>query len=627
MQMAHLRPALLLGCVIPLLLISIAAAFPGFFDYFETRLGDLYFASKRESPALPTVAIVGFDDDTLEHFDWRARLDHRHHAKLVRQLQKMGARTVAFDFAFLRPDATDIKQHDVFAKACSGYGKVVIGAIVTESANDTLGPVKEPIPQLVNAVNGLGILFHPLDTDSVIRRATLRFPSGKRTFNALALQAFLTAEELKAEDIKTIGNIVEITYGADKMPIDVSDEGTILISYAGPAGTVDTYSYVNVLKGEVPKDAFRDRVVFVGPTAKIFQDYRQVPTFSKGIGVASTMTGVEIHANTYITLAEGLNGRGFLHKMAPYGVAGITMGCALLTALSCAFLEIYLSWIVLLSLLPAYFILSHYFLLVQQRVLPPFILPCAAIVLSYLAVLIHRYLEERRRRRHVRSMFEHFVPTHVVARLEKDPELLQAPGRERELSVLFSDIRSFTSISEKIGAEKTVRMLNRYFEVMTEVILKHDGMVDKFIGDAILAVFGEPVSKGNHAQQAVMAALDMRKALEELNKDEEFRALIDEPNGLDSGIAINTGPMFVGNLGALKRKDYTVIGDAVNLCSRLEGLARDENPRVIISEYTFEETKKLIDVKSLGEVTVKGKSVPVVAYGVLGAARLEEAAE
>ena len=175
--------------------------------------------------------------------------------------------------------------------------------------------------------------------------------------------------------------------------------------------------------------------------------------------------------------------------------------------------------------------------------------------------------------------------------------------------------------------KKTVRILNRYFEVMTEVILKHDGMVDKFIGDAILAVFGEPVSKGNHAEQAVQAALEMRQALATLNEDDEFRELLGAPEGLDSGIAVNTGPMFVGNLGALKRKDYTVIGDAVNLCSRLEGLAKGKNPRVIISESTYEETKKIIEAKSLGEVTVKGKSVPVVAYGVLGFAHHEEAAE
>ena len=627
MKATHLRVTLFLGCVIPFVLVFLTHSFPGFFQYFETRLGDLYFASNRDAPALNTVAIVGFDDKTLEHFDWRALLDHRVHAKLVRKLKKAGARAVAFDFAFLRPHATDHKQHQIFALACRDFGKVVIGAIMTETEDGSLGPVKKPIDVLDSSVDAVGILFHPLDTDSVIRQAKLRFSSGKDTYNALALQAFLTAEGLSTKDVTSKNGKLEVKYGADNLPIELSDEGTILISYAGPAGTVATYSYLDVLEGKIPDGALRDRVVFVGPTAKIFQDYRQVPTFSQGIGVASTMTGVEIHANTYITLAEGLNGQGFLHRLSPKGVALLTLACGLLTALPSAFLEIYLGWIVLVILLPTYFILSHFFFLVQMRVLPPFILPCAAIIFTYLAVLIQRYLEERRRRKRVRSMFEHFVPTHVVARLEKDPQLLQAPGMERELSVLFSDIRDFTAIAERLGAEKTVRVLNRYFEVMTEVILKHDGMVDKFIGDAILAVFGEPVSQGNHAQQAVQAALEMRQALEILNDDDEFRQLLGAPDGLDSGIAINTGSMFVGNLGALKRKDYTVIGDAVNLCSRLEGLAKGDNPRLIISETTFAATKKMIEAKSLGEVTVKGKSLPVVAYGVLGPARNEEAAE
>ena len=203
MKSAHLKAALFLGCAIPFLLIALTYSFPGFFQYFETRLGDLYFASKRDSPALGTVAIVGFDDKTLEYYDWRARLDHRIHARLVRALQKAGARAVAFDFAFLRPDGKDPEQHKVFAKACRDFGKVVIGAIVTETDEEVLGPVKKPIEELSNSVNALGILFHPLDTDSVIRRATLRFPSGKECFNALALQAFLTSEGLSPDSVKS----------------------------------------------------------------------------------------------------------------------------------------------------------------------------------------------------------------------------------------------------------------------------------------------------------------------------------------------------------------------------------------------------------------------------------------
>ena len=231
---------------------------------------------------------------------------------------------------------------------------------------------------------------------------------------------------------------LEIKYGADVLPIELSNEGSILISYAGPAGTVSSYSYIDVLQGKLPEGALRDRVVFVGPTAKIFQDYRQVPTFSQGIGVASTMTGVEIHANTYITLAEGLNGQGFLRRLSHRGVVLLTMTCGLLTALPCAFLEIYLGWIVLVILLPAYFLLSNYFFLVKMRLLPPFILPCAAIVMTYLAVLIHRYLDERRRRRRVPLDVRAFRTNTCRGTFGKGPKITSGSGNgTRVISTVF----------------------------------------------------------------------------------------------------------------------------------------------------------------------------------------------
>ena len=612
----HLSWSFLLGLAIPMALILSSYSFPAFFQYFETKLSDLYFASQRSSPALSTVAIVALDDETLERFNWRSKLNHRRHAELLEQLKREGARSVSFDFAFLEERDRDNAQHETFAKACRNFGKVILGAIVKENEEGFLGRVKEPLEILAQSAAGIGILFHPLDTDSVIRRARLRFNTGDRNYNALALETFIVAEGLSSKAVREAKGKLEIEYGADTLNIPLSPEGNILISYAGPANTVSHYSYGDVLDGDLPKGSLKDKVVFVGPTAKIFQDYRQVPAFSQGIGVASSMSGVEIHANTYLTIAEGLNGNGFLQKLPKLEVFFITLVCGVLVALSTTLVELYVAWTIPLILLPLYFILSHYFLLIQSKLMPPFTLPCLALILTYIAIVIQRYTEERKRRQRVRSMFEHFVPPHVVEKLENNPSLIQSTGQERELTVLFTDIRGFTSLAERIGAEKTVEILNRYFEVMTEVILRNEGMINKFMGDAILAVFGEPVSEGNHSDKAIETALEMRKALEELNENEEFQELIGPANDLDCGVAINRGKMFVGNIGSLKRKDYTVIGDAVNLCSRLEGLARGSNPRIIVSENTLKNSEKKLSTISLGEVSVKGKKKKVVAFGI-----------
>ena len=566
------------GVVLPLLLAAFARWGPLSFQAWEEQLRDSFFAAPRQTPALRTVCVVGFDDKTMSRFEWKAKLDHRVHAKLVRRLFAAGARAVAFDFAFLNPSTEDPSQHAVFADACRETGKVVLGTILGDEGEGKV-VFREPLPVLRDAASGLGVLYHPLDTDSVIRRTTLLFRSGEERRASLALQAWLSAEGLPLAACRRDERGIEVSLGGSTQRIPVDEDGNLLIWYAGPAGTIPTHSYVDVLDGKVGEDELRGRVVFVGPTARILQDVWRVPSRSHATGEASSMYGVEIHGHSFLTLAEGLGPGGrFLLPLERSWVLGVMVGLGLLTAMGSSLVDIRLSWLVPLLLVPLYLVLGHHFLFLGMRRLPPFLGPVAAIAVTYLFVVIHRYLEERRQRAHVRSMFAHFVPAHVVGQLEQDPSRLQAPGRKRRLTVLMSDIRGFTPLAERLGAERTVEVLNRYFEAMTEAILAENGMIDKFIGDAVLAVFGEPVDTGNHAAQGVRASLSMRRALARLNADPAFRALLDSDAPLDNGVALNTGEMIVGNLGAARRKDYTVIGDAVNLCARLEGLAKGRIP-------------------------------------------------
>lgn len=222
-----------------------------------------------------------------------------------------------------------------------------------------------------------------------------------------------------------------------------------------------------------------------------------------------------------------------------------------------------------------------------------------------------RHLEMTRT---IRSAFEKFLSPKLVEQMLQHPDQLKLGGEKRELTVFFSDIRGFTTYSEKYEPEKVVSILNEYLTAMTDIILDHDGTLDKFVGDEIMAIWGAPVHQENHAELAVMAALEMLDKLRELQQSWKKQGL--EP--IDIGIGINTGEMVVGNMGSLKRMDYTVIGDNVNIGARLESLTRQYNCHMIISEATYEKVRNTVNAIELAPVTVKGKTKPINIYNVLG---------
>ncbi len=241
--------------------------------------------------------------------------------------------------------------------------------------------------------------------------------------------------------------------------------------------------------------------------------------------------------------------------------------------------------------------------------------PMGLIIASYTAITSYRYITEEKEKIWVKKAFSHYLSPKVMNEILADPGKLALGGKRQELTVLFSDIRSFTTYCEKRSPEEIIPILNEYLDVMSNVIFKYNGTLDKYVGDAIVAFFGAPQTKipMNHAEMAVRTALDM---IEELKKlQEKWKQEGKEP--LDFGVGINTGPMMVGNMGSTNRLDYTVIGDEVNLGARVEALTRDFNVRAIITQSTYEKVKELVEIKSLGEVKVKGKAQLVKIYELL----------
>lgn len=347
----------------------------------------------------------------------------------------------------------------------------------------------------------------------------------------------------------------------------------------------------------------------MGATALGIYDLRVTP-------FSANMPGIEKHANVIASLLEGrsITKVPLITNLFILLCTGLILSILLpkLRAISGASLSF--------SFLFAVF-LTGYYLFVKKGLWIDLSYTMVNIILVNTAITVYRYAAEERHARRIRAMFSSYVTEKVVNELIKNPSMAKLGGDRREMTVLFSDIRGFTTFSEKHAPEEVVAILNEYLGAMTEVIFRWEGTLDKFIGDAIVAFWGAPMKQENHAELAVKCALNMVKRLEELQQ----KWLSEGKPSLDAGIGINTGEVLVGNIGAEgKKMDYTVIEDHVNLGARVESLTRKYNTHILITEFTLNKIRDLITtgklwrtrIHGLEKVIVKGKEKPVEIYEI-----------
>lgn len=386
--------------------------------------------------------------------------------------------------------------------------------------------------------------------------------------------------------------------------VPTNEMGEMLINFYGPSRTFPQYSAADVVQDRVPPGTFKNKIVLIGPTAVGIYDMRTTP-------LDPVFSGVEIHAN----VLDNILHRRFIYcpqwmkylEVLLILCFGIAMALALPRTKA-------LGGILLALMLVAIFLFANYkWLFVQKGIWLNVVYPSLNLFLCYTGITVYHFMSEEKEKRKIKGAFQHYVTASVVNEMLKDPSKLKLGGDKKDLSVLFSDIRGFTTFSESIQPEMLVKLLNEYLTAMTDIIFQYEGTLDKYMGDAIMAIYGAPLPQQDHARRACLTALEMMDELRMI----QIKWGKDGYPHLDIGIGINSGLMVVGNMGSERRFDYTVMGDSVNLGSRLEGLNKIYGTNVIIGDETYERVKSSAACREIDLVRVKGKAQPVKIYELM----------
>jgi adenylate cyclase len=439
--------------------------------------------------------------------------------------------------------------------------------------------------------------------DGLIRRVPLAIRHGDNMAVPLSL-AMLRAGR---PNWKLAIHFVDFGVGsirAGEVDVPVSEDGHLLVNYRGPGQTFPHISAAGVLDGSVDPAVFRDKLVVLGITATAVADIRVTP-FDK------SFPGVEVHANVLDNILPG----DFLHRPRTLVImieVAVIFALALLLGIGLGRLRGV--WAALLAfVLSTAYLAGSQWLFVSRGMPLSVVYPLLTIAVTYTAIALQHFMTEERERRKMRRALELYLSPSMATMVSEHPDLLKLGGDKQQLTVFFSDIRGFTSISEKLDPQELVELLNEYLEAMTEIVFAHDGMLDKYIGDAVMAVWGAPLEQPDHARRACQATVEMVQRLEELNAAWEPRGW---PR-LEIGIGLNTGQMVFGNMGSSKHLSLTVMGDNVNLGSRLEGLNKNYGTHSLVSEATVTAAGNGIVAREIDLVRVKGKFEPVGVYELL----------
>ena len=599
------------------------------------------------------IAIIDIDEDSIINegrFPW----SRQKVASLIEKLGEAGALIIAFDVVFSEKEVNPVEhinravskdvynqlssehwQHiaqvadadKVMAKAIAEHD-VVLGFFFQDEQdyqNGQLPPAVYQVPKewqdslvvtqrpgytanissLQNQAGGGGFVTMFPDFDGTVRRAPLLIRHGDALYPSLALSAamrYLFIDNIEPEVVE-VGDVLALTQVAvSEFPAPTSPAGFVTVPYQGPAFSFPYYSASDVLRDRLKPNELEGAIVFVGTSAIGLADLRSTP-------MGPQYPGVEVHANILDALLSG----GFPQK--PEWQAGATFLQLILIALFMI--------IVLPILGPTIMLFGGSFIIVMVIIFNGYLwsmgldLPMAGAVILTLFLtatfITDGFLKENASKKMLKGMFDQYVPPAHIDKMMADPDSYSFSGESKELTVLFSDIRSFTNISETLSAQELKHMLNSYFTPITKEIFDRNGTIDKYVGDMVMAFWGAPLDDGNHRGNAVLAALNMQRITEELKIEFKKEGLPE----VNIGVGVNTGLMNVGDMGSSYRRSYTVLGDAVNLGSRLESITKFYGAKILIGEDTFDHIDGFV-CRFVDRIQVKGKEEAIRVYEPIG---------
>lgn len=601
-------------------------------EMFEEKLYDLRLKIRGKVIPPPYVVIIAIDDKSLERFGrWPWSRDKM--ARLTEILHRGGAKVIAFDILFAEPEKNDA----VFAESIKKAGNVIlplmfmlnketplveenflysssISVIKNVSALNIFPPIKAKglttcRNELSEAAAVLGHINMIPDKDGTLRWEVMVIEYDLDLYPSIDLQIARLYQGL-GNDRLTINATESINLGGKIFPTDLW--GRSPIYYYGPEQTFPYISASDLMEGKIRPDILEGKIALIGITALGIYDLRVTP-------FSANMPGVEKHANVITSLLEGRS----IVKLPFVVNLIILLSTGLFLSIILTRLKAVSGAIVSFSFLSTIFLIGYY-LFAEKGMWMVLSYPLINIFLVSSAINIYQYAEEEMRAKRVRAMFSSYVTEKIVNELTKNPDMAKLGGDRREVTLLFSDIKGFTTFSERHAPEEVVNMLNEYLTAMTEIIFRWEGTLDKFVGDEIVAFWGAPLPQENHAELATRCALNMVEKLKELSD----KWLNEGRIPLEAGLGLNTGEVLVGNIGAEgKKMDYTIIGDHVNLGARVEAMTRKYNTDILITEFTLSKIRGLvrpkngqilghISVKGLEKVMVKGKEKPVRIYEI-----------
>jgi adenylate cyclase len=539
-----------------------------FLDNLERQTIDLRFSLRGDQAAPPEVVIVKVDDVTFNELNQQWPFPRSMHGALLDQIRRGKPAGVAFDVQFTEPTLPD-EDNALIDAVARLPNRIVLSTTEVEEDGSSRVLGGEELLREIRARAGNANL--PTDKDGIIRH----FP-----YDVENLKGFAVA----AAELALGRPITREEMGADDQWID----------YAGSPGTITGYSYSRVLEGDVPPRVFRGKIVVIGATAPSLQDIHATPT-------GAVMSGPELQANAVSTAIRGFPLRGLPTAWNIVLIVALGLVVPLVSLRAGPLISVAVGVVSY-----ALFSLGTQ-LAFESGTVSSYIYPTAALVMATVGSVGAHYTLAAFERERVRDVFSRFVPEQVVDQvLEQADADLRLQGKELVTTVMFSDLRGFTSSAEDMPAESVITVLNYYLHEMSEAILAHGGTLVCYMGDGIYAIWGAPLEQEDHADRALAASREM--LLERLPK---FNAWMREQGygeGYLMGIGLNSGPVMTGNVGHERRMDYTAVGDVVNTASRIEGMTKGTPYSVLIAESTIEMmSERPTDLVYYDELEIRGR--------------------